>query len=285
MEDLFALAKQMELYTHEPEKCENTTMASLFYEKSTRTRDSFKLAMLNLGGKVIGFDSATAAKNDSLPDVARVYSGYVKKGGGGVIVIRHPEAGSAQIVAEYASVPVINAGDGINEHPSQTLVDLYTIQSRRGQIDGLTIGIYGDLKYGRTVHSLMRGLNKFEDINFYIWAPQGLELEDDFAKKLRHTVISHDFLSFSKFDVLYVTRLQEERHEHPINYEQLKHIYFFNAVVMQEFKNDMLLMHPLPREGEIHPDVDKDSRAIYFEQAANGVPVRMALIATLLNRV
>lgn len=288
MEYLFRLTDQMQRYRAQGERISFTTMAALFFEPSTRTYESFQVAWHNLGGsQVIGFrnpDGSSVAKGESLADTARMYSCFVQQAGGGLIVVRHPEVGSAQTVADYADVPVINGGDGINEHPTQTLLDLYTIQQHRDTLDGLTIGIMGDLKHGRTVHSLMLALNQFDDIAFFLGAPSELYLGPDFLEQIKHKV----YLGLSGvcglLDVLYVTRVQKERLAQPEDYAAVKGSYQVNADLMSQCRDDLILMHPLPRVDEITPEVDQDPRAVYFKQFANGVPVRMALMSAILTK-
>lgn len=266
--------------------CADKVLAKMFFEPSTSTTSSFELAMLNLRGKVVGFNSpevSAVSKGESLSDTARIYDGYIKRSGGGLIVVRHPQAGAAEIVAECAESPVINAGDGDNEHPSQALVDLYTIQKRRGAIDGLIVGIWGDLKHSRVARSLMLGLNKFNDIEFFLKAPSELWTDAYFLEQIQHEVHLGLMGIFPELDVLYVVRIKKERFEDPKDYEAVMSSYCVTPELMEQCKESMLLMHPLPRVDEIAKEVDKDPRAVYFEQAANGIPVRMALIATLLG--
>lgn len=291
MEYLFGLASEMRDYIAQEERVEerviDRTMASLFFEPSSRTRDSFKIGWHNLGGEIIiGFDAAessSVAKGESLADTARIYDMLVQQGGGGLIVVRHPEAGASEIVAEYADVPVINAGDGINEHPTQALLDLWTILQEKKRLDNLTIGIMGDLKNSRTVHSLMLALNQFEDIEFFINAPHGLWLNEEFLGRIKHKVRLGLAGVFPLLDVLYVTRVQKERFENQEEYEAVKGSYQVNPELMIQCNKEMILMHPLPRVDEITPEVDKDPRAVYFQQSANGVPIRMALMAAILT--
>lgn len=262
------------------------TMAKLFFEPSTRTTTSFELAMLNLGGKVVGFnnpEASSVSKGESLADTAKIYDGFIKKSGGGLIVVRHPLSGAAQIMADYADSPVINAGDGDREHPTQTLIDLYTIQKMKNRIDGLTIGVLGDLKHSRAIKSLMLGLNQFKDIKFFIGSASGLGLDKNFLEQIKHEVRSELKSNLLHLDVLYVVRIKKERFASHADYEAVKGEYSITHELMEQCKDDMLLMHPLPRVDEIAKEVDKDPRAVYFEQAANGIPLRMALISTLLH--
>ncbi|MBI2559073.1 aspartate carbamoyltransferase [Candidatus Woesearchaeota archaeon] len=262
-------------------------LATLFFEPSTRTRLSFTSAMEQLSGTVIGFSNANVTsiqKGESLWDTIKMTEQYAD-----AIVIRHPLEGSARLAAEAASVPVINGGDGSNQHPTQTMLDIYTIQKIKGKLDGLHIGFVGDLKYGRTVHSLVIALSHFNP-TFYFIAPDELQIpenytEELFRKKIRHFK-TRDLERFSKeLDVLYVTRIQKERFPDPLEYEKFKGIYRIDEAFLQHVKKDMKIMHPLPRIDEIDKNVDKTQHAAYFEQAANGIPVRKALLALVLGKV
>jgi aspartate carbamoyltransferase catalytic subunit len=243
---------------------------------------------MNLGCKVIGFDDpkmSSKEKGESLEDAARLYSGYVARGGYGLIFVRHPKAGSAQIVSNYSEVPVINCGDGPYEHPTQTLIDLYTIKKHKDRIDGLDICIIGDLKHGRTVHSLVLGLEKFKDIQISLSPLEGLELPGEWLEKITHPCRQVDLpLGTASFDVVYVTRVQKEYLSREENDKVAKQNYHINYGYLTYCNKQTLIMHPLPRDGEINPEIDEDPRSIYFEQAANGVPVRMALIKHFLKR-
>ncbi len=262
-------------------------LASLFFEPSTRTRLSFESAMYRLGGKVLGFaDSniASISKGESLADTARIISTYCD-----IIAIRHPVSGTASIFAQNASVPVINAGDGTNQHPTQTLLDLYTIQKSKGKIENLTVGFLGDLKYGRTVHSLVNALSKF-NAKFYFISPKSLSMPDNFLKELDKEGIEYhetdEFYSTLKhLDILYDTRIQKERFLDPEEYEKNKGIYIVDKRIIGYAKPDMKILHPLPRVDELSPELDNTEYALYFQQAKNGIPVRQALLALLLGKI
>jgi aspartate carbamoyltransferase catalytic subunit len=262
-------------------------LATLFFEPSTRTRLSFSSAMEQLGGEVIGFSNANVTsiqKGESLWDTIKMTEQYAD-----IIVIRHPLEGSARLAAEAASIPVINGGDGANQHPTQTLLDLYTIQKTKGNLDGLHIGFVGDLKYGRTVHSLAIALSHFNPV-FYFIAPDGLQIPENytdelFRKKIRYFKTA-DLNRFAKeLDVLYVTRIQKERFPDPLEYEKFRGIYRIDEPFLQNVKKDLKIMHPLPRVDEIEKSVDNTIHAAYFEQAANGIPVRKALLALMLGKI
>lgn len=260
-------------------------LATLFYEPSTRTRLSFEAAMHRLGGDVISVaeaaKSSSAAKGETLADAARVISGYAD-----IIVQRHPAAGSAQEAAAGATVPLINAGDGMGEHPTQALLDLYTIQRERGQIDGLRVGLAGDLKHGRTVHSLSRALAHW-DVTLTLISPPALALPPAITDGLRQQGLTlHETgdlaAAMSACDVLYVTRIQRERFGDPAEYERLRGSYVVDRALIERTNPDVTIMHPLPRVDEIATDVDDLPGAAYFRQAANGVWVRMAVLASVL---
>ena len=262
-------------------------LAALFFEPSTRTRLSFISSMEQLSGEVIGFSNANVTsiqKGESLWDTIKMTEQYAD-----VIVIRHPLEGSARLAAEAASIPVINGGDGSNQHPTQTMLDLYTIQKTKGKIEGMHIGCVGDLKYGRTVHSLVIALSHFNP-TFYFIAPDELQipesyLDELFRKKVKYYKTS-DLGRFSKeLDVIYVTRIQKERFPDPLEYEKFKGIYRIDEAFLNNVKKDMKIMHPLPRIDEIDKSVDKTGHAAYFGQAANGIPVRKALLALVLGKV
>ncbi len=261
-------------------------LATLFFEPSTRTRMSFESAMLRLGGGVISMAEAkatSAAKGESLADTAQIISGYCD-----IIVVRHSEAGSAQIVADNATVPVINAGDGTREHPTQALTDLFCLQRHKGTLSGLKVGLCGDLKYGRTVHSLAPALARMGCELVFI-SPPALamppEIVNDVQQHSSASPVQSEELqgALADLDMLYMTRIQRERFEDPAEYERYKGVYVLDKATMKQAPDDMLIMHPLPRVDEISPEIDDDPRAVYFEQAAGGVPVRMALIALLLG--
>ncbi|MFN2110097.1 MAG: aspartate carbamoyltransferase [Anaerolineae bacterium] len=263
-------------------------LACLFYEPSTRTSASFIAAMERLGGDVIpitqGVQFSSVSKGESLPDTIRTLEQYSD-----VIVLRHPEIGSAKLAADYASVPVINAGDGAGEHPTQALLDLFTIREELGRIDGLKIAMVGDLRYGRTVHSLTRLLMQYDDVSLRFVSPEILRLPMalmneliDRGFKVRETHNVADVIENA--DVLYVTRIQKERFSDPKQYEEVKDCYEITMELMTRAKEKMVVMHPLPRVGEIHYHVDDDPRAAYFRQVRNGMYVRMALLAAVLGK-
>lgn len=264
--------------------CEGKLMATLFYEPSTRTRLSFEAAMKRLGGEIIGFsepNSSSASKGESLGDTMRVVSGYVD-----LIVMRHPVAGAAEEAIKYTSVPFINAGDGGNQHPTQTLTDLLTIKSLKGTLSNHTIGLCGDLKYGRTVHSLVKAMTRYEDNRFVFISPDELKMPEYIKEKIQsnsYYETSHLDESLKNLDLLYMTRIQRERFVDSDEYERLKDTYILDKEKMEHAKEDMLVLHPLPRVNEISTDVDDDERAVYFKQATYGMYVRMALIMKLLG--
>lgn len=259
---------------------EGRILATLFFEPSTRTQFSFQTAMYRLGGQVISLSGAggsSVAKGESLHDTIKLVAACAD-----AIVIRHFKEGSAQIAAEASSVPVINGGDGANQHPTQALLDLYTVQKELGKIDGLSFLLVGDLKYGRTVHSLAHLLCNY-DVELQLYSPPGLKMPSAMLGEIRNSVKVRelDSMDLSGAEVVYATRIQKERFADPAEY--LKYSYEINSESLKEMKDDALLMHPLPRVGEIHPEVDKDPRAAYFRQEANGVPVRMALLKKILG--
>ncbi len=267
--------------------CDGRVLATLFYEPSTRTRLSFETAMLRLGGKVIGFAGSqlsSATKGESISDTLKTVSNYVD-----VVAIRHPKEGAALVAADASSVPVINAGDGGHMHPTQTLADLATLQSRFGRVNGLTIGLCGDLKFGRTVHSLIKTMARCKNIRFVLISPEELRVPDYIVKDvLEANGIPYQETrsleeSMSELDILYMTRVQKERFFNEEDYIRLKNSYILTKEKMSLAKPDMAVLHPLPRVNEIALDVDDDPRAAYFEQVQNGVYVRMALIMTLLG--
>ena len=264
--------------------CEGKLMATLFYEPSTRTRLSFEAAMKRLGGEIIGFsepNSSSVAKGESLADTMRVVSGYVD-----IIVMRHPVAGAAAEAIKYTSVPFINAGDGGNQHPTQTLTDLLTIKSLKGTLNNHTIGLCGDLKHGRTVHSLVKAMTRYEDNRFVFISPEELEMPvyiKDKIKSYSYYETTQLEQSLRNLDLLYMTRIQRERFTDAEEYERLKDTYILDKEKMEHAKEDMLVLHPLPRVNEISTDVDNDERTVYFKQATYGMYVRMALIIKLLG--
>ena len=262
-------------------------LACLFYEPSTRTSSSFIAAMARLGGGVIpvtqGVQYSSVSKGESLPDTIRTLEQYAD-----AIVLRHPEVGSAKMAADYASVPVINAGDGPGEHPTQALLDLFTIREELGHVDGLRVAMVGDLKYGRTVHSLAKLLSMY-DVEIYLVSPEILRLPLDQTNELRDKEIPvretyHVADVISTADVLYVTRVQKERFADLSQYEEVRDFYEITPELMKQAKGEMIVMHPLPRVGEIHYAVDDDPRAAYFRQMRNGMYIRMALLAAVLGK-
>ncbi|MDE6615531.1 MAG: aspartate carbamoyltransferase [Lachnospiraceae bacterium] len=267
--------------------CEGKKLATLFYEPSTRTRLSFEAAMLNLGGKVLGFssaDSSSASKGESVADTIRVISSYAD-----ICAMRHPKEGAPVVAAMHSGIPVINAGDGGHNHPTQTLTDLLTIKELKGRLDNLTIGMCGDLKFGRTVHSLINAMVRYENVRFILVSPNELKIPD----YLRQEVLvagNIDFIETSELekympelDILYMTRVQRERFFNEEDYIRLKDSFILDAEKMKYARKDMYVLHPLPRVNEIATEVDDDPRAVYFKQAEFGVYVRMALIITLLG--
>ena len=278
------IERNREKYSH---LCDGKTLDTLFYEPSTRTRLSFEAAMLNLGGRVLGFasaDSSSAAKGESISDTIRVVSCYAD-----ICAIRHPKEGAPKVASQFSGIPVINAGDGGHQHPTQTLTDLLTIRSLKGRLGDLTIGLCGDLKFGRTVHSLIKSLSRYQGIRFALISPDELRLPDYIRKEvLDREGIPYEEVSdledvMGKLDILYMTRVQRERFFNEEDYVRLKDCYILTSKKMAAAKPDMAVLHPLPRVNEIATEVDSDPRAAYFKQAQYGVYVRMALIATLLN--
>ena len=262
-------------------------LACLFYEPSTRTSASFIAAMARLGGRIIpitqGVQFSSVSKGESLPDTIRTLEQYSD-----VIVLRHPDIGSAQVAADYAGIPVINAGDGSGEHPTQALLDLFTIQEELGQIEGLKVAMVGDLRYGRTVHSLTRLLMQY-DVSLRFVSPDTLRLPMMLMNELIDRKIkvreTHDVADvIENADVLYVTRIQKERFSDLAQYEEVKDLYEITPELMRQAKKKMVVMHPLPRVGEIHYAVDSDPRAAYFRQVKNGMYIRMALLAAVLGK-
>lgn len=287
LEKLFDLANDIEAnmnkYAH---ACDGKKLATCFYEPSTRTRLSFESAMLSLGGSVIGFsdaDSSSASKGESVSDTIRVISCFAD-----ICAMRHPKEGAPMVAAEKSSIPVINAGDGGHQHPTQTLTDLLTIRSMKGRLDHFTIGLCGDLKFGRTVHSLINALVRYEGIKFIFISPKELKVPDYVTEMLNEKNIPYEeFIRLDeimpKLDLLYMTRVQKERFFNEEDYVRLKDFYILDSEKMELAGPDMLVLHPLPRVNEISVEVDTDPRAAYFKQVQYGVYVRMALILTLLN--
>ena len=287
LEQLFDLAADIEKnpqkYAH---KCDGKKLATCFYEPSTRTRLSFESAMINLGGQVIGFSdagSSSASKGESVSDTIRVISCFAD-----ICAMRHPKEGAPMVAAAHSRIPVINAGDGGHQHPTQTLTDLLTIRSLKGRLDHFTIGLCGDLKFGRTDHSLIRALVRYEDIHFVFISPEELRVPDYITDMLKEMGISYEENTsledtIADLDLLYMTRVQKERFFNEEDYVRLKDFYILNKQKMELAKPDMLVLHPLPRVNEISVEVDDDPRAVYFKQVQYGVYVRMALILTLLE--
>ena len=267
--------------------CAGKILGTLFYEPSTRTRLSFESAMMRLGGQVLGFSSgssSSASKGESVADTARMISCYAD-----IFTMRHFKEGAPAVAAQYASIPVINAGDGGHQHPTQTLTDLLTIQRSFHTISGLTIGLCGDLKFGRTVHSLIKSLVRFPGIRFVLISPEELRVPDYIIEEVirpsgcSYTQVESMDVVMEALDILYMTRVQRERFFNEEDYVRLKDFYILDRQKMKAAKKSMIVMHPLPRVNEISPEVDPDPRAIYFKQAQNGVYVRMALIQALLK--
>ena len=278
------IEKNPEKYAH---ACAGKKLATCFYEPSTRTRLSFEAAMLNLGGSVLGFssaDSSSAAKGESVSDTIRVISCYAD-----ICAMRHPKEGAPLVASEKSTIPVINAGDGGHQHPTQTLTDLLTIHSLKGHLDNLTIGLCGDLKFGRTVHSLIHALIRYPNVKFVLISPEELRV----PSYIREDVLAQNNVPFKEvvrleealpeLDILYMTRVQKERFFNEEDYISMKDFYILDKTKMELAPEDMLVLHPLPRVNEISTEVDDDPRAVYFKQAQYGVYVRMALILTLLG--
>ncbi len=278
------IEKNPEKYAH---ACEGRKLATCFYEPSTRTRLSFESAMLNLGGKVLGFSdaaSSSASKGESVSDTIRVISCYAD-----ICAMRHPKEGAPLVASQKSRIPVINAGDGGHQHPTQTLTDLLTIYSLKGRLDHLTIGLCGDLKFGRTVHSLIHALIRYPGIRFILISPEELRIPSN----LHDDVLVRNHIPFKEMvkledalpelDILYMTRVQRERFFNEEDYIRMKDFYILNKEKMELAPEDMLVLHPLPRVNEISVEVDDDPRAVYFRQAQYGVYIRMALILTLLE--
>lgn len=287
LDQLFDLANDMEAnpdkYAH---ACDRKKLATCFYEPSTRTRLSFEAAMLNLGGQVLGFSdagSSSAAKGESVSDTIRIISCYAD-----ICAMRHPKEGAPMVAASHSRIPVINAGDGGHQHPTQTLTDLLTIRSLKGRLGNFTIGLCGDLKFGRTVHSLINALIRYPNIRFIFISPPELKVPDYITDMLTEKGISFQEVirledCMPQLDLLYMTRVQKERFFNEEDYVRLKDFYILNKEKLENAKEDMLILHPLPRVNEISVEVDDDPRAVYFKQAQYGVYVRMALILTLLE--
>ena len=278
------IIKHKEKYSH---KCDGKILATLFFEPSTRTRLSFESAMLRLGGKVLGFSessSSSTAKGETLADTIRVVSGYSD-----IIAMRHPKEGAPVVAANNSLVPIINAGDGGHNHPTQTLTDLLTISREKKRLDNLTIGLCGDLKFGRTIHSLITAMSRYDNIKFILISPDELKIPDyiktEVLDKNKIAYIETDNIEeyMSELDILYMTRVQKERFFNEADYMRLKDYYILDNNKLNKAKKDLCILHPLPRVNEIAAEVDEDDRAKYFEQAYNGVYIRMALILSLLE--
>ena len=288
IDELIAVAKDIiankEKYS---KKCEGKKIATLFYEPSTRTRLSFEAAMMELGGNVLGFSSAnssSAAKGESVADTVRVIGGYAD-----IIAMRHPKEGAPLVAAMKSEVPIINAGDGGHNHPTQTLTDLLTIQCEKHRLNDLKIGICGDLKFGRTVHSLITAMSRYKNVTFVLISPKELKIPDYVRKDILEKnnieyVETKDMEEYMQdLDILYMTRVQKERFFNEDDYIRLKDYYILNKEKLEKAKDDLCIMHPLPRVNEISTEVDDDKRACYFKQAKYGKYIRMALILKLLN--
>lgn len=287
-DEIFKLAHQIMANPKEYQNiCNGKILATLFYEPSTRTRLSFESAMLRLGGQVIGFsepNSSSVSKGESLRDTIKTVNCYAD-----LIAMRHPLEGAAKVASMYSDIPVINAGDGGHQHPTQTLTDLLTIKSQKGKLEGHTIGLCGDLKNGRTVQSLIMAMSRYKDTKFILISPKELVIPE----YIREEVLKRNNISFrevenieeviEELDILYMTRIQKERFFNEEEYLRLKDCYILNNEKMQKAKPDMIVMHPLPRVNEIATEVDSDDRAVYFKQAEYGMYVRMALIVKLLE--
>lgn len=288
LDNLMDIAKDIEA---NPEKyahaCEGKKLATLFYEPSTRTRLSHEAAMINLGGSVLGFssaDSSSASKGESVADTIRVISCFAD-----ICAMRHPKEGAAMVASQHATIPVINAGDGGHQHPTQTLTDMLTIHSLKGRLDNMTIGLCGDLKFGRTVHSLIHALVRYPGIRFVLISPEELKL----PSYIKNDVLDRQNIPYEEvvrledalpdLDILYMTRVQKERFFNEEDYVRMKDFYILDNKKMELAKEDMYILHPLPRVNEIATEVDNDPRAAYFKQVQYGVYIRMALILTLLG--
>ncbi|MGF7060363.1 aspartate carbamoyltransferase [Brassicibacter mesophilus] len=287
LEEIFVLADKI---IENPEKfshiCDGRILATLFYEPSTRTRFSFEAAMLRLGGNIIGFsepNSSSVAKGESIADTIRTVGCYAD-----IAVMRHPKEGAPKVASLNSNIPVINAGDGGHQHPTQTLTDLLTIRSIKNTLSNLTIGLCGDLKFGRTVHSLIKAMSRYSNNKFVLISPKELRVPDYIKKALEKNNIEYKEVEkledcIDELDILYMTRVQRERFFNEDDYIRLKDSYILDMEKMQNAKSDMIVLHPLPRVNEISYDVDNDPRACYFKQAKYGMYVRMALIAKLLG--
>lgn len=287
LEEIFDLAHQIMANPKEfSHLCEDKILATLFYEPSTRTRFSFEAAMLRLGGKIIGFsepNSSSVSKGESIADTTRTVGCYAD-----IIVMRHPKEGAPKVASMYSDVPIINAGDGGHQHPTQTLTDLLTIKSIKGELSNLKIGCCGDLKFGRTVHSLIKTLSRFDNNKFHLISPNELRIPEYVKRELSKNGIEYTEVEklddvIGDLDILYMTRVQRERFFNEEDYIRLKDSYILDIEKMKNAPEKMIILHPLPRVNEISIEVDDDPRACYFKQARYGMYVRMALIAKLLG--
>ena len=288
IDELIKVAKDIIAHPEKyQEKCKYKKLATLFFEPSTRTRLSFEAAMMELGGNVIGFSeasSSSASKGESVSDTIRVVGCYSD-----IIAMRHPKEGAPLVASEKSTVPIINAGDGGHNHPTQTLTDLLTISSEKGRLDNLTIGLCGDLKFGRTVHSLITAMSRYKNIKFILISPEELKLpeyvkEEILDKNNIQYIETNDIEEYiGELDILYMTRVQKERFFNEEDYLRLKDYYILNKEKLEKAKKDLCIMHPLPRVNEISVEVDDDPRACYFKQARYGKYIRMALILKLLD--
>lgn len=286
-DDILKTLRLAEEFENKPTQrlLEGKVIATLFFEPSTRTRLSFESAISRLGGKIIGFtdsSSTSVSKGETLNDTIRTVNNYCD-----LIVMRHPIEGSARFASEIATVPIINAGDGANQHPSQTLLDLYSINKTQGRLDNLNIFLVGDLKYGRTVHSLMMAMSRW-NATFNFISPEELRMPEEYKIYLDNAGLKYyehnDFTDIvSKADIIYMTRVQRERFSDPIEYEKVKNVYVLRNSLLKNTKPNMRILHPLPRVNEIHIDVDNNPKAYYFEQALNGVYTRQAILCSLLG--
>ncbi len=287
LELIFSTANEMEKLSHRETVLKNKILITLFYEPSTRTRLSFEAAMIKLGGSVISTENAasfsSAAKGETLEDTIRVLNGY-----GDVIVIRHYETGAAKRAASVSNIPIINAGDGVGQHPTQSLLDLYTIKKELGRIDNISVALVGDLANGRTARSLAYLLSKFNNVKLYFVSPPNVKMGGDIKEYLqKHNVFFEENENLKeiakKVDVIYQTRIQRERFLNPEDYEKAKGIYIIDKEIMSCLPSSSIVLHPLPRVDEIKYEVDSDPRAAYFRQAHNGLYIRMALLSLVLN--
>jgi len=282
---IMALAAEFEKNPNQ-DLLKGKVVASLFFEPSTRTRLSFETAISRLGGRIIGIadpGSSSVTKGETLHDTIKMVTNYAD-----LIVMRHPLEGAARYAAEIATVPVINAGDGANQHPTQTLLDMYSILKTQGRLNNLNIFMVGDLKYGRTVHSLLMAMSEFENQIFNFIAPEELQMPEEYKMHLREKGIRYyehrEFTDIiSAADIIYMTRVQKERFSDPIEYEKVKNVYILREKMLRNTKPNVRVLHPLPRVNEIHTDVDSSEKAYYFEQALNGVYAREAIISHILN--